>query len=92
MRSTHGDEPQGHSLRSNTPDLETAMNFHSHGRTDIAPFTISQTDIDEVMRRARAERAEILRAAFARLATRVKAVFARSRPNRQRLPKGSAWA
>ena len=63
------------------------MKFNTYGRTDITPFTVSQEFIDEVMQRARAERAEVMHAAIGKLTTRIKALFAR-----RRLPKAGAWA
>jgi len=45
------------------------MKFHSYGRRDIIPFTISKAEMDEVMQRARAERAEVMHAALIKLAT-----------------------
>jgi len=62
------------------------MKFNTYGRTDITPFTISQAEIDDVMRRARAERAEFMHAALGRVVSWVKTVFAR------RAPKAGAWA
>jgi len=48
--------------------------------------------MDEVMRRARAERAEVMHAALVKLADWFKALPARIRSARQRLPKAGAWA
>ena len=68
------------------------MKFNTYGRTDITPFTISKAEMDEVMRRARAERAEVMHAALVKLADCFKALPARIRAARQRLPKAGAWA
>ena len=63
------------------------MKFNTYGRTDITPFAISQDYIDDVMQRARAERAEVMHAAMSKLTTWIKAVLAR-----RRLRKAGAWA
>jgi hypothetical protein len=63
------------------------MKFNTYGRTDITPFTISQADIDEVMERARAERAEVMHAALGKMAAWSKALFGRHTP-----PNAGAWA
>jgi hypothetical protein len=61
------------------------MKFNTYGRTDITPFTIDQDYMDEVMQRARAERAEVMRAAIGKFTAWIKGVLAR-----RRLSK--AWA
>jgi hypothetical protein len=68
------------------------MKFNSYGRTDITPFTISQEDMDEIMQRARAERAEVMHAVLVKVAAWFKTLPARIRGHRQRLPKDGAWA
>ncbi len=68
------------------------MKFNTYGRTDITPFTISQAEIDDVMQRARAERAEVMHAALVKLSSWLKAQFDRVRAHRRRLPKAGAWA
>lgn len=68
------------------------MKFNTYGRTDITPFTISQAEMDEIMQRARAERAEVMHTALVKLSTWVKALPARIRAYRRRMPKAGAWA
>lgn len=68
------------------------MKFNTYGRTDITPFTISQAQMDEIMQRARAERAKVMHAVLVKVAAWFKALPARIRTYRRGLPRAGAWA